>query len=227
MSKPLFDSACGFCVEFTGLDKENNLLKQVIFPKHGLESRIVYETDNFAVIPTLGALVEGYLLVVSKKHYECIGKLPDDLLLELDKVVDKVKSVIWSVYKENVVCFEHGAISCSNKFGGCVDHAHLHIVPCNDVLSSMIKDCGMELVPIDSTDTLSHIADKNQPYLYWEDSDGRKFVIQDGFIPSQFFRKIIASYYSVAEQWDWRQDLNLENLLKTYQTLQPIFAELL
>lgn len=225
MSKPLFESSCGFCVEFNGVDKENNLLQRVISPAYNIESRIVYETDNFAVIPTLGAIVEGYLLVVSKKHYECIGQLPDDLFPELERVIDRVKLVTWSVYKKNVVCFEHGAVSCSNKFGGCIDHAHLHIVPCGDVLSGMITDCGMELVPIASIDALSCIAGKNQPYLYWEDSDSRKYVIQDGFIPSQFCRKIIADYYSVAEQWDWRQNLNLENLLKTYGALQPVFAE--
>ena len=226
MSKPLFDSSCGFCTELNGIDQENNLLHRVISHESGLQSRILYETDHFVVLPTLGALVEGYLLIVSKEHYQCIGQLPDDLLSEFNKVVDQVKSVIRSVYQKNVVCFEHGAVSCTNKFGGCVNHTHLHIVPCGDILSGMIQDCGMELVPIPSTETLSGIAIQDQPYLYWEDSDGRKYVIQDGFIPSQFFRKIIANYYSVAEQWDWRQELNLENLLKTYRTLQPVFAKL-
>lgn len=226
MSESLFESSCGFCAELNDVDQENNLLRKVIAPKSGIESRVLYETDHFVVMPTLGALVEGYLLIVSKTHYESICQIPEELLLEFNEVVRKIKGVIWSAYQKNVVCFEHGAVSCSNKFGGCIDHAHLHVVPCNETLSGTIQEFGMDLVQIPSWGTLSDVVDKNQPYLYWEDADGSKYIIQGGFIPSQFFRKIIADHYSIAEQWDWRQELNLTNLLETYRTLRPKFAEM-
>lgn len=226
VSDSLFEPSCGFCAELNGLDQGNNLLRKVIAPESGIESRIVYETEHFAVVPTLGALVEGYLLVISKAHYESVRQIPEELFPEFDETVYKVKSVIRSVYQKNVVCFEHGAASCSDKFGGCIDHAHLHVVPCGETLSAAIQELGMELHPISSLDALLDAVDKKQPYLYWEDSDESKYVIRDGFIPSQFFRKIVADYYSIAEQWDWRQELNLTNLLKTYQALLPRFAEM-
>lgn len=226
MSKQSFDPSCGFCAEFNNTGQENNLLQKIISPNCGLISRVVYQTDHFVVIPTLGALVEGYLLIVSKAHYESIRQIPKEFLFEFIEVVHKVKSVIRSTYGKSSVCFEHGAASCSNKFGGCIDHAHLHVVPCNETLSGTIREFGMELLPIPSLGTLSDVVGKSQPYLYWEDFDESKYVIQGSFIPSQFFRKIIADYYSVAEQWDWRQHLNLENLLKTYRTLYPKFADM-
>lgn len=224
MSDSLFKPSCGFCAELGGVDRENNLLRRVITPKSGIQSRVMYETDHFVVVPTLGALVEGYVLVMSKAHYESIRLIPKELFSELDEIVYKVKSVIWSTYQKKVVCFEHGAVSCSNKFGGCIDHAHLHMVPCDKALSETIQEFGMKLLPIPSFGALLDVVGGNQPYLYWEDLDESKYVIQDDFIPSQFFRKIVADYYSVAEQWDWRQELNLENLLKTYQTLYPKFV---
>lgn len=226
MSKSPFAPSCGFCAEFSGIDQENNLLRKIISPNCGLVSRTVYQTDHFIVIPTLGALVEGYLLVLSKAHYESIRQIPKEFFSEFDEVVDKVKSVIRSTYGKDSVCFEHGAASCSNKFGGCIDHAHLHVVPCSETLSGTIQEFGMELMPIPSRAALTDVVGRRQPYLYWEDSDESKYVIQGDFIPSQFFRKIIADYYSVAEQWDWRQYLNLENLQKTYRLLSPKFAEM-
>lgn len=225
MSKPLFELSCGFCAELHSVGQENNLLQKTIFPSCGLSSRVVYQTDHFVVIPTLGALVEGYLLIVSKAHYESIRQIPKEFISEFDEVVHKVKSVIRSTYGKNSVCFEHGAASCSNKFGGCIDHAHLHVVPCEETLSETIREFGMELMPIPSLAALSDIVDRSQPYLYWEDPEESKYVIQDSFVPSQFFRKIIAHHYSVIEQWDWRQYLNLENLLKTYRALYPRFTE--
>jgi hypothetical protein len=36
-------------------------------------NEFLIETENFAVVPSLGALVEGWLLMVPKEHYISMG----------------------------------------------------------------------------------------------------------------------------------------------------------
>ena len=40
----------------------------------------LYETENFAVIPSLGSIVEGWLLIIPKKHYLSYGYLSSEEL---------------------------------------------------------------------------------------------------------------------------------------------------
>ena len=39
------------------------------------ENTIIEESDNFIVLPTIGALVDGYLMIVSKKHINSMSEL--------------------------------------------------------------------------------------------------------------------------------------------------------
>ena len=38
-----------------------------------VENTIIDESDNFFVLPTIGSLVNGYLLIVSKRTYKFYG----------------------------------------------------------------------------------------------------------------------------------------------------------
>ena len=46
----------------------------------------LFESPNFVVLPSLGALVEGWLLLVPKKHFICMGELPDSVANEMQEV---------------------------------------------------------------------------------------------------------------------------------------------
>ncbi len=215
MDKQIIDSNCGFCAEYYNMDRDNNLLKTIITPKTGLQNRILYETDSFFVIPTIGAFVKGYVLIVSKNHYDCIGKMPEENLLELNRLQAAIKQLISKKYNCGSVGFEHGSISCSTRLGGCINHAHLHIVPCNDTLIESIAQYDMRATEISSFHDLIELGRNDIPYLFFEDLDCKKYIIEGDVIPSQFFRMIIADYYKCVDKWDWRQFFFLENIVET------------
>ena len=106
---PLIDHSCGFCVEIHDMDTDNNLFKRVIAPETGLTSRYVYEDDTFVVMPTLGAFVEGYVMIVSKEHHDCVGKMSAEDIAHLEALMEKITHRIREVYGTGVICFEHGA----------------------------------------------------------------------------------------------------------------------
>lgn len=42
----------------------------------------VFESRNFVVVPSLGSLVEGWMLLLPKKHLLSMGALPEELVAE-------------------------------------------------------------------------------------------------------------------------------------------------
>ena len=62
---------CDFCDELSG-GSENSFSR---IYKRELESRVLFHSDEFAVIPSLGQIVEGYLLVLPIKHFKALGDL--------------------------------------------------------------------------------------------------------------------------------------------------------
>lgn len=61
---------CSFCSEINGKEENNffNIYLKDEFGKEGLNSRIVATTHNFVIMPMVGPLVPGYLLIVPKNH---------------------------------------------------------------------------------------------------------------------------------------------------------------
>lgn len=59
---------CSFCSEINGKEENNffNIYLKDEFEKEGLNSRIVATTHKFVIMPMVGPLVPGYLLIVPK-----------------------------------------------------------------------------------------------------------------------------------------------------------------
>ena len=87
----------------------------------------MFESDNFVVFPSLGQIVEGYLLIAPKKHYIGVSGIPKELYPELEEVCKKVRNKLSEVYCVPLF-FEHGPHK-ESKGGCCIDHAHIHAVP--------------------------------------------------------------------------------------------------
>src|SRR3954463_3923790 len=92
-------------------------------------NRPLLETDNFAVIPSLGALIEGWVLLVPKLHCVSLGALPDTLRDEADSLERVMRMTLRAQYHHPIVSFEHGPSASLHGTGCGVDHAHLHLVP--------------------------------------------------------------------------------------------------
>src|SRR5262245_13149985 len=76
-------------------------------PKSPVWNRPLLRTENFVVLPSLGALVEGWLLIVPTRHYLCLGALPASVTQEFRNLQDCVYSIL--VHRYGYACaFEHG-----------------------------------------------------------------------------------------------------------------------
>ena len=166
------------------------------------EDSVVYEDNNIYVTPDIAPLVCGHFLIITKEHLNSFGNANDGIYDSLIRAKVFIKCHLLNGM--NVLFFEHGAV-LEGSAGVCIDHAHMHAIPLyEDIdIDNLIKKFGFitsnRLVA--TRETLVKCADDNQPYLYYETSDGVQWYYPVGMLPSQFFRRIIAFYFSKNYAW--------------------------
>jgi diadenosine tetraphosphate (Ap4A) HIT family hydrolase len=189
---------CDFCNELAG-GIENSFAR---IYRPDLKSRVLLSTENFVVLPSLGQIVEDYLLLLPIKHFKALGDLPDPLLEELAETCNYVGKTLRDNHSSYIL-FEHG--TRSEGVGGCgIYHAHLHVVPLKG-----IKDPVEALTSKFRYTELTHLSEiRNRSaglpaYLFYQDTDTRLYLFDTGPLPSQYMRLLLANGVgSVA--WDWR-----------------------
>ncbi len=189
---------------------------------HREQKQVLYCSDNFYVTPSLGQIVEGYLLICSKKHFVSFSAMPKELFAEFEEIKQKVKKIL----SENYTCpifFEHGPIDETKLSGCCINHAHLHAVPVKfDILNDIMEDFkGKEIT------TPAEIArqfERKIPYFYYENQEGKKYLFEiNGPVSSQYFRQIVALKAWSPEKWNWRGYLGLREFAETLAKLNGKF----
>lgn len=186
-------------------------------------NKILFESKNFIVVPSLGALVEGWLLIVPKQEYLSFQYLDSiSLLEELEEFSQQIAQIMTKEYGY-VTMFEHGALQSESTVGCGVDYAHLHLVPINfDLILGLETFLGTRYdwnIVSGITDALKKKKEKSE-YLFYKDYKGNSYIVNDKKIPSQLFRKVIAQYTNQKEKYDWKEYHQEENILKTIKKFQ-------
>lgn len=167
-----------------------------------IPNRKLFETENFVVFPTVGQIVEGYLLIMPKSHTTSIANMNKQLFDELEYVYSQTSNILESNYSKPIF-FEHGVCRTAydNYNGCCVDHAHIHAVPAQVNVSNELKK-EFKFTKIKKVSELAKIG-KNGNYLYVDDISGDKLVFEANSVRSQHIRYLIAEELNVPEKGDW------------------------
>lgn len=209
---------CCLCAELRGKqDSEFYQRYQGVPP-----NRIITETENFVVIPSIGQIMEGYLLIVAKTHRASMGCLSNGEIKELKELMGRTRLLLTRTYGKPLF-FEHGVVD-GIESGGCgISHAHIHAVPLADevdllpVIQQSFTGCS-----IHSLAALTQKASHGRPYLFYEDQQGNRYLFDlhaTTGIPSQYLRRAIASKLGSME-WDWRSFGRENKLLATLTKLR-------
>lgn len=188
--------------------------------KEELAERLITETEQFYVIPTFGQIVEGYVLIVPKRHAACLGALTDEELSEYGVLHGRVRDAVADAYGREPIAFEHGVV------GQTLSHAHMHLAP---------PPNGEELVERISPDrTIANFAMlravyfQRGKYLFYESADTRKHIVYVGDeIPPQYLRIQFAESVGHPERANWRtmdQELDSAMRLNTGNKLRALLA---
>lgn len=203
-------TVCEFCDEISS--KNSSRFEQIY--GEFIPSRIVARTDRFVVLPTMGQLIAGSLLVLPTRHIETCAQLNSDEKIELVEIVSEMMKITGKF--GTPICFEHGATRTSGASCG-IYHAHMHIVPLPGDFQPNHLFPEHQEVSLGLTASLSILESAKQYLLL---SDGKesfslKLEASDRTFPSQFFRKRIVDTFDLKRNWDWRTYKGVEKDMLT------------
>ncbi len=227
--------ACTFCAELLGLLEKSNYGR---LAGKGATDRILWRGEHFALIPSLGPLCAGHLLLVPTQHVLSFANLTELALLQAEELIASIGE-FFNQQQDVVLAFEHGAITLDDseyerrlkraKSGACTDHAHVHLLPgvsAQEVISTIDEMC-----PHKRKSEITHLQelrkelDPDMAYIIISD-EGRQgwCVYQLEKVPRQFMRRVLASIIGLAE-WDWYDHPHIEVVQRTVKELGPKVKE--
>ena len=214
---------CFLCGQIAG-DATRDLLSQML-PSQPYRRRVILENDAFAVIPSLGPLTAGHVLLCPKEHNssfahlggcknECVEESYSDLKERLRQLLEKH-------YTAAVHVFEHGMATDGNHIPCTTDHAHLHFIP---VPRSVKIDANGSAAWTTCDTSLAALAARacGQEYLLHETPAGvtRISTGPAGSFPSQSMRRFFAAHLGCDELWNWRTSPQPEAADETWRALR-------
>ncbi len=177
-----------------------------------------------AVIPTRGALVAGWLLVVPRTPCLSVAELKRLDRLRLLAIAEEA-SARMSAQAGTSVMFEHGP-GRAGAAGGCgVDQAHLHvIVGAPDLLDNLVEQVGeVEWSRVDHADPWAAVL-PGSDYLMIRNRDRAVRAIVDDPTP-QRLRRALAEVLGRGHEWDYRTHPNASNARRTKEMFNGAFAD--
>jgi len=204
---------CVFCAELW--DESASVFAKVMGDR--LSSRVVYQDEQFVLVPPLGQFMEGGLLLLARKHIPSFACLNKQLYEHLERLVEAICATLAKHYGVRPLVFEHGPASDWSKGGCCVDHAHFNIFPARVRLHPHLAE-RMHF-KIDALSELPRLRAAEFGYLFIQENDGSRHVYDARDVPSQLVRRIITAGIGRPERGDWRDYLGHEELIATYKAL--------
>ncbi|MFG1690555.1 methyltransferase domain-containing protein [Gemmatimonadota bacterium] len=188
-----------------------------------IRCRVLIETPQFIVVPALGPLALGHLLIIPKAHLLSISRLSLEHRLELITLMRQCRQVLRSTYGD-IVVFEHGPKEEDQAGGICIAHAHVHIMPYEGEAQRILREDLEETELYGLTELIENPPDED--YVYFEGSDGLSFKYAADFsVPSQYVRQVICEDLGNPD-WDWRETPSMEMVVVTYRDLIGKFTRI-
>jgi diadenosine tetraphosphate (Ap4A) HIT family hydrolase len=199
---------CVFCRKFGGHHS----------PQHrAWYDHVLVNRDQLVTVAGLGPPSEGYLLLLTEDHYLSISQLPSQLLRAFERLKKDVASILSNAYSPPTF-FEHGAGTPTDRAGGCIDHAHLHVIPTTVDLLLLLR-ANHRL------DRMYGLADlqrfEARPYVYYEAPNGDGYAGEAPQLPGQYFRRLISAAMGTPDTWDYTLFPNHELMRATIGRLTP------
>lgn len=201
---------CPYCSNIPHVGNNPSLISKSLFD-------IVLDDDKDVVLtPALGMFVPGYLLLITKNHIPSFAYLSLSQLTNISRYLDELTNILATIFGDYIV-FEHGASeNMSQMWGGCVVHAHLHLLP----IGQSAKQSIISKLVWESLNSFEEITKAKGNTYALMSNNGSYLLNETPKLPSQWIRRESVSLLNINKEWDWQVDFGSDNLDITFKKLQ-------
>lgn len=185
---------------------------------------IIISSRTFLVVPSKGALVPGWLMVIPRRHVLSTSVMTKDEFKDLHDILAETKAIVADTFGPPTV-FEHGAACANTTFGCGIDHAHVHVVPLPFHLRTAVQS-SVDVEWSQSEDEFLKVTSTlRAPYVAFSGPDLATWVATPNNIPRQFFRRMIATRLGRPDQFDYDQYPEPSNAVQTLSRMTATIEE--
>lgn len=181
-----------------------------------------FESELFYAFTSIGAFIPGWVLIFPKTHMYNLS----DLYSSKDFLafIHLIRTSVEKLYGKTIM-FEHGALYKGATSCG-VNHAHLHIIPFEGSIESLVKSEGSYHWKSFNAENIKNKVGFNE-YLLCSDANSEDelsgiFTLLDKPI-SQYFRKILADSINLGVSYDYKKEPFMVESSQTYSLLKEYF----
>jgi diadenosine tetraphosphate (Ap4A) HIT family hydrolase len=198
---------CGICEEVKGNYKnvENGEYSSLV--RSG--ENIIFEEEELCVIPSFGPLCVSHVMVVTKSHFNNFSLLSGYEDERVSNILEKIRKYVRGKSGKEMVFFESGAGLLTNHSGGCVIHAHIHGVFYSECFERRVFE-EIDMRPVIAGSEF----DEEFGYVWYQGKDSNSYYCNKPLLPSQFLRFLYIEVGSGGSYWNWRRDIQVDNIYK-------------
>ena len=187
--------------------------------KTGAWDTVIAETEDYLIVPSKGALVPGWLLVVGKKHLLCAGELPPEEIQALGEAVETCKALVERSFGSSTI-FEHGPAAAGTSLGCGIDHLHIHVVSLPFSLMDAVNSMFGRMVWCPATlDGLAQLHRNGTGYALLQEPDNGMVACRPPLDVRQPLRQAIAQKMGILHAYDYATHPHTRNVELTLNRL--------
>ena len=197
------------------IDGKKELLNRV-------ENTVLYENENFVVLPELGSFAKRQCLIFPREHLLSSAYQTGQQNTEFVNLTESLRKQFYDKFKENFILFEHGSgLDTVKTSDDSILHGHTHLIPgltWQKVLDELSKHYKMS--PMIFLEKIKNYEDANFNLLHGE--NGEAFINNEKW-SSQFIRLISCMLMDIPlEHHNWRKHKFIGNIKETINDFQDI-----
>lgn len=164
------------------------------------------------VIPSKGAIIAPWLLVVPNAHVPSATLLSHEEKLSVSRLIKDIRHMAASV-NQKLVVFENGSPYFGANISCGIEHVHIHMVALNfNLIGELQSHLPRKIGGLEPWSSVAPMP--NTPYVYVD--DGNEQVYFDASTaPSQFVRQLVATTVGRADEFHYDLFPHIENAIST------------
>lgn len=155
--------------------------------------------NRFLVLPAVGPLTLGHVMVVSRSHYPNLRSMGEPALRDYNQLINSICCRVPMYHRSGLVEAEHGSRE-DEMSGGCIVHSHIHLLPgVADQLRRLYTERDEFKMQTSGLETIKDVA---PPYSWVRYGEESALIYRVRELPAQAFRRLVALRLQI-EGWDW------------------------